>query len=524
MAKAWSELDYTEVIRQRAERLKWLRSSPENIAAARVYYKDNPVDFIEHWLWTYDPRPEATMPHMPFILFARQIDYVHWLTKRITSITPGLVEKCRDAGVSYVSIAWAVHRFMFHDEKIGFGSRKAVLVDKLGSMDSLLEKARAMLRLIPRELFQTYQSDNGEWTIYNEETNSKIMQITNPGTGSVIFGEGGDDIGRGGRSTIYFKDESGHYERPQRIEAALSANTSVQIDISSVNGVGNPFYQKRHSGAVDVFIFDWREDPRKDQAWYDEQVKLYGKVIVAQEIDRDYAASMEGVCIPAKWVSAAVGLDLPKEGTKRIGLDVADEEGADTNAACKVHGVVVESIEEWNGIDTTKTARRAWRIAAEHDIDQLLYDSIGVGAGVRGEMKSLQGENPGVTLDILPVNVGESPSPGMFADRKKNKDMFANLKAQLWWEMRRRFEKTYQYVSEGVEHPVDEMISIPNDPKLIAELSQPLVEENQAGKLKIESKKDMKRRGIPSPNKADSVILAFANNAKRKARARIIDI
>jgi hypothetical protein len=52
-------------------------------------------------------------------------------------------------------------------------------------------------------------------------------------------GEAGDNIGRGGRTLVYFKDESAHYEHPDLIEAALGDNTNVQIDISSVNGLGN---------------------------------------------------------------------------------------------------------------------------------------------------------------------------------------------------------------------------------------------------------------------------------------------
>lgn len=43
-----------------------------------------------------------------------------------------------------------------------------------------------------------------------------------------------------------------------------SQTTNCKIDLSSVNGA-NAFYRKRHSGKVKVFVFDWRDDPRKGQ-------------------------------------------------------------------------------------------------------------------------------------------------------------------------------------------------------------------------------------------------------------------
>lgn len=80
---------------------------------------------------------------------------------------------------------------------------------------------------------------------------------------------------------VYFKDESAHYERAERIEAALGDNTDVQIDISSVRGSASVFYRRRMAGEVwqpdkimpkgktRVFVFDWRDHPGKPQAWYD---------------------------------------------------------------------------------------------------------------------------------------------------------------------------------------------------------------------------------------------------------------
>ncbi|THA08940.1 PBSX family phage terminase large subunit, partial [Rodentibacter pneumotropicus] len=97
---------------------------------------------------------------------------------------------------------------------------------------------------------------------------------------------------------------------------------------------------------------------------------------------------------------------------------------------------------------------------------------------------------------------------------KTNGDMFANVKVQAWWAVRDRFYKTYRAVEFGDKYPVDELISLdgklPNLEYLKAELSRPRVDYDNNGRVKVESKKDMKKRGIPSPNLADALIMCFA--------------
>ena len=89
--------------------------------------------------------------------------------------------------------------------------------------------------------------------------------------------------------------------------------------------------------------------------------------------------------------------------------------------------------------------------------------------------------------------------------------MFLNLKAQLWWALRLRFEKTWETKTGKRKHPPEEMISIINHPQLILELSQQRYEFDEgSGRLRMESKKKMKSRGIASPNLADSLVICFS--------------
>ena len=102
----------------------------------------------------------------------------------------------------------------------------------------------------------------------------------------------------------------------------------------------------------------------------------------------------------------------------------------------------------------------------------------------------------------------------------KNKDFFTNLKSQSWWCVADRFRLTYQVVNaikSGETPPpyqLDELISIsskcPNLEKLKMELSIPMRDFDNNGRVKVESKKDLAKRDIKSPNIADSFIMAYA--------------
>jgi hypothetical protein len=105
---------------------------------------------------------------------------------------------------------------------------------------------------------------------------------------------------------------------------------------------------------------------------------------------------------------------------------------------------------------------------------------------------------------------GSSPTLQRWPDGKTSVEKFLNLRAEIWWCLRVRFEKAYEFREKGIPHPVEQMISIPDCPRLIAELSQCLKEYTNTGKLKVESKDDMRARGVASPDHADALGLCFA--------------
>ena len=505
--------DYVAVFKHRAERLSRIREKPSCMPALKTYYRDHPAQFIIDWGCTFDPRNvERELPSIiPFILFPKQEEWVEWFVAKWKSQKRGITEKARDCGISWLSIATASTICLFNDGVVaGFGSRKEEYVDKIDSPKSLFYKARMFMKYLPVEF-------RGAWT---EKNNAPFMRIQFPDTGSALSGEAGDNIGRGDRTSFYFVDEAAFLERPQLIEASLSQTTNCRIDVSTPNGLNNPFAQKRMSGKFDVFTFNWRDDPRKDDAWYQKQVEELDPVTVAQEIDIDYSASTEGVLIPSKWAQAAVDahkkLNIKPSGIRLAALDVADE-GIDSNALCGRYGIVVEDVYGWSGkgSDIFQTTETAIRYCDEKGHVILKYDADGLGAGVRGDARVInerrkeQNQQEIIVRSFRGSGAVVNPEGEMVKGRK-NQDFFANAKAQAWWALRIRFQNTYRAITTGSSLDDVDAISISSEAKeyvkLLSELSQPTYSINGAGKIVV----DKAPEGTKSPNLADSVMEAFA--------------
>jgi phage terminase large subunit len=485
------------------ELVRKIGSDRRRQALALAVCANDPVYWVNQFVWTYDPRERVAT--IPFDLFPRQEEFLLWLVQREELQEGGLAEKSRDVGFTWLCCAFMLHRWLFRDGfQGGFGSRKLGLVDTLGDPSSIFEKLRIILRNLPAWMMPAGFS----WTDHDN-----LCKLLNPANGASLTGEGGDNIGRGGRASVYVVDEAAFLERARTIDAALSQTSRCKIYVSTPNGSGNPFFTKRFSGKYPVFTFRWQDDPRKDQAWYQAQCDKYDPVTVAQEIDIDYTASIEGITIPAKWVMAAVDLALPgdpepyePDGPIVAGYDVA-EDGKDKNVIISRQGPLVLSVVDWSQLNTTQSAHRAADEAERLDVSRLFYDCVGVGAGIRGTLDSSDRK-----LRFAPegINGGESPTQTRWPGGKRSCDLFINLRAELWWILRARFEKAFEYRELGIAHPASEMISIPNHSQLIADLSLPISTKTESGKIRLESKKDMRARGIKSPDFGDALAYAYA--------------
>jgi len=482
----WHAPNYGAVYEERVAKLEYIRSNPGNLQAIKAYYAENPAIFINDFGFTSDPRnAEVGLPVVvPFLLFPRQVEFIDWLHERWKTRTDGLAEKSRDMGVSWLCMAFSIWMVIFkNDSVVGVGSRKEKLVDEAGDPTSLFWKARQFLNMLPPE----FRPDK-----WNEVKDSPNMRLLNRSNGASIIGEAGSNIGRGGRTSIYFKDESAFYEQPDTIDAALSQTSNVKIDVSTPNGAGNAFYKKAHGGKISKFVFDWQDDPRKDQAWYDDQCERSDPVIVAQEIDRNYEGSVSNVFMPADLVNTAMRrgpADVLPIGGLRVGLDVA-RFGDDKSAITFRRGRVVLKQIVLAKLDVAQVAARCkMEIEAYKEVpEQIAVDTIGVGAGAADMLRAWYPDRMDRATGRMRKVVVDVNSASRMADGSHY-----NLRAFMWAQMK-------EWMREG---------SIPNDNELKVDLTA-LRYNFKGGELILESKEDAKRRGVKSPDRADSLAMTFA--------------
>jgi len=124
------------------------------------------------------------------------------------------------------------------------------------------------------------------------------------------------------------------------------------------------------------------------------------------------------------------------------------------------------------------------RVLAKHfHPAQIFVDVIGLGAGVYDRLEELG-------YPVTGVNVAEAPA--------QDRDQYVRLRDELWGSMRTWLETRRGKLSDNA------------DLDLVAELTTPKFKLTSDGKIKVESKEDMKRRGKVSPNRADACLMTFA--------------
>ena len=250
------------------------------------------------------------------------------------------------------------------------------------------------------------------------------------------------------------------------------------------------------------------------EAAKEEDFEEYQHVYLGVPYDND-----DSVVIKRSWLQAAIDAHKTVKpssgiwtGPVTVGYDVADS-GDDKNATTALSGSVCINLDEWRGgeDELRESAARVKQTAERLGASQVGYDCIGVGAGTGSHLNSLGWRKH------FKFNAGGKVSDPKrnYADSKiANELFFANLKAQAWWLTADRFRNTYLAVTTGRQFAADDMISLSSecDPrmldKLIDELSTPKRDFDAAGKVKVESKKDLAKRDVASPNIADSFIIA----------------
>ena len=274
---------------------------------------------------------------------------------------------------------------------------------------------------------------------------------------------------------------------------SMSGHSAVTLLLGNPTRSSGFFFDthNRLSGEWTTFRVSCVDSPRVSEDYVNEMKSRYGEDSNAYRIRvlGDFPRSDDDTMIPMELIDGARQRDVAQNKYAPVvwGLDVA-RFGSDSSALCKRQAnAVTEKIRIWKNLDLMQLTGA---VVAEYEVlsdaekpAEILVDSIGLGAGVVDRLMELG-------LPARGINVSESPSFGT---------QYRNLRAELWAKAKTWLERRDCY--------------LPNDERLIAELATVRYKFASNGKLQIESKDDIRKRGLASPDVADAFVLTFAGDA-----------
>ena len=208
---------------------------------------------------------------------------------------------------------------------------------------------------------------------------------------------------------------------------------------------------------------------------------------------------LENVCISARLISRNIVDEYPLNiESVRIGIDIGDG-GVDISTLSVVDKdtkICIYSKEIRHGRGEQVVITKELLSWVKKYKCEIVYDAIGVGAGFR---QILRDNLLGYKYRVTPFIASEKPKqPNKRYGDVKNKDYFKNVKIQAWISLRDllRENKAKFYSFELLDKVIDELIT-------------PLLVEVEDRKVRLETKEELRKRGVKSPNLADSVIMAY---------------
>ena len=283
---------------------------------------------------------------------------------------------------------------------------------------------------------------------------------------------------------------------PEKVfEAAagsMSGHNATTLLLSNPTRSSGTFYESQTRMAKSWWTRRWScvDSPLVSDEFVDEMRERYGEDSNAFRIRvlGEFPLADDDTIIPFHIAESAIHRDIELiEDIRPIwGLDVA-RFGTDKTALCKRYGSVVTDIQSWQGLDLMQTVGR---VMAEYEglspslrPSEILVDSIGVGGGVVDRLRELG-------APVRGVNVSEAPAMG---------HTYMNLRSELWFKTKGWLE--------------DRSCKLPKDDQLLAELTAIRYSFTSSGKMKAESKDEMRKRGLRSPDLADALCLTMASDA-----------
>ncbi|NRA56917.1 MAG: hypothetical protein HRU13_02190, partial [Phycisphaerales bacterium] len=244
---------------------------------------------------------------------------------------------------------------------------------------------------------------------------------------------------------------------------------------------------------------DWLEHKRTGQYAHDATG-------FAQELLCDFGGADADRIMLEAWLQSA-RVPSPAAPTDAdpvtMGLDVST--GGDKVCAVIRHGDRVLTSLSREGAGGEVIARWALELATEHGVERICYDAIGVGEGVGASLRLLAPKG----LALLPVVVSQAARPQWWPGARQDATaLFGNLRAQLWWTLRERIRRAGgDTLAKG---PGIDLSAAPVS--LITQLGWIRRERKAGSKIWIERKDKLRKRQGASPDEADALMLAYADD------------
>lgn len=275
-------------------------------------------------------------------------------------------------------------------------------------------------------------------------------------------------------------------------QGTMSTKGAIVVLISNPTRVSGFFY-KTHTRIAGwlrkhITCFD---STRVDDSFAQSIADAYGLTSQQYQVKilGNFPEGNQDAVVPRAWVEEAIGRDIsPYGGVKVWGVDPG--RGGDPSGFVEVEGRQITEMDEVNFanvMQVTGWIKKKWdRCPAEQRPINIYVDVIGIGAGVADRLEELG-------LPVVAINVAELAA---VADR------YVRLRAELWDQAREWFETKDCVINPEIAPRFLE--------KFVDEISEPQYKDHSSGRTDVESKKDMKARGIPSPNLADAFCLCMA--------------
>lgn len=271
--------------------------------------------------------------------------------------------------------------------------------------------------------------------------------------------------------------------------------------------VGNPtqtsgmFYDSHNSEKMswDTMTVDAEKSKRTDKENIAALKKKYGadSNVVRVRVHGLFPLAEDDVFIPFSDVEKAMMLDFGEnhEVLKlSMGVDIArfgdDETVVYSNASNLINLEYRRTKQDL--MVTTGAVIRTYKELAErypdyHGLIYIYIDDTGMGGGVTDRLREVKYEEGLHRMVIVPVNFASSPPE--FA-----KESYTNISGYMWGVLKELFRQ--------------KALCLPNDEELSAQLTTRKYKVNSKGKIQIESKEDMKKRQLPSPDMGDALALS----------------